>query len=142
MKLDYDLTILETQCSPTLRVGSVERGGRAGARRRRVDRHIDLTAGAVARSSPSAPSTGSISARPRRSAYATASIEVLFALAARSEELCGADPRAPPDADRWHREWDGELRPMAAGRGHDARWTGATTSGPWRPRLLTPAALH
>ena len=108
MKLDYDLTILETQARDLCGWGPVERGWcgpvlDAGV----IDRHFDPDRKGRRTLSTSARTTGSRSGHAHDAAAdATASIEVLFALALRYDALWECDlTRLHHDQIDWHREW-------------------------------------
>ena len=114
MKLDYDLTILETQARDLCRCGPRRAGMvRAGARRRRSSTATSTpTARAGGRSSTSARTTAiEIGNAHDASADAIASIEVLFALAVRYDDAVGVRSHAaPPRPDRLAPGVDGGLR--------------------------------
>ena len=122
MKLDYDLTILETQARDLFGSGPIEQGWcgpvlDAGV----IDRHFDPDRKGRRTLTDLCTHYGiDIGNAHDAAADATASIEVLFALAVRYEELWGCDLR------RLHRRpnrlapgVDGELRLLAPGRGDD-----------------------
>ncbi len=123
MKLDYDLTILETQARDLCGWGPIERGWCGPVLDAVViDRHFDPDRKGQAHArSTSARTTGSRSGNAHdASADATASIEVLFALAAALRRAVGVRSRpAPPRPDRLAPGVDGELRLVAPRRGDD-----------------------
>ena len=108
MKLDYDLTILDTQSRRLCGVGLLERGWRGPALDAVVlDRHHDRyrkgsrTLGALC-----AQYGVCIENAHDAAADAIASAQVILALAACFEELGDTDPFALHEAQiDWHREW-------------------------------------
>jgi DNA polymerase-3 subunit epsilon len=120
MKLDFDLTLLETQASRLCGRGMVERGWHgpvldAGVLDRHFDRErsgrrtlVDLCA------HYGIPFEGAHDA----SADAIASVEVLFTLADRFDELARADlRRLHADQIRWHREWSRDMNEWRTSQG-------------------------
>jgi DNA polymerase-3 subunit epsilon len=108
MKLDYDLTILETQARDLFGSGPIEQGWcgpvlDAGV----IDRHFDPDRRGRRTLTDLCAHYGiEIDHAHDATADATASIEVLFALALRHEELWQCDlMRLHHDQIRWHREW-------------------------------------
>jgi DNA polymerase-3 subunit epsilon len=108
MKLDYDLTIVETQGERLCGRGMVERGWRgpvldAGV----IDRHFDqYREGRRTLVDLCAHYGVDIGRAHDASADAIASVEVIFALAARHDALWGRDPiELHADQIQWHREW-------------------------------------
>ena len=108
MKLDYDLTILETQARDLCGWGPVERGWcgpvlDAGV----IDRHFDPErTGRRTLSDLCAHYGIEIRNAHDAAADAVASIEVLFALALRYDALWDSDLTAlHHDQIAWHREW-------------------------------------
>jgi DNA polymerase III subunit epsilon len=108
MKLDYDLTILDTQAKRLCRAGLVERGWSGPVLDAVVlDRHLDRfrkgsrTLGALC------DHYGvDIGNAHDASADAVASIKVLLALAARYKEFRDADPAVLHESEiAWHRDW-------------------------------------
>jgi len=108
MRLDYDLTMIETQAGRLCGRGIVERGWRGPVLDAAVlDRHLDPDR-------PGRRTLGDLCAhygiditRPHDAmADAIASVEVVFALAARYEALWTADPdRLHAAQVGWHRTW-------------------------------------
>ncbi len=122
MKLDYDLTILETQARDLFGSGPIEQGWcgpvlDAGV----IDRHFDPDRqGRRTLTDLCAHYGVEIGQAHDAAADATASIEVLFALALRYEELWECDlTRLHQEQIDWHRTWTAELRLLAPGRGDD-----------------------
>ena len=108
MKLDYDLTILETQARDLCGHGLVERGWcgpvlDAGV----IDRHFDPEREGRRTLVDLCAHYGiEIGKAHDAAADATASIEVLFALALRYDALWECDlARLHDDQIDWHREW-------------------------------------
>jgi len=108
MKLDYDLTILDTQAKLLLGGGIVERGWRgpvldAGV----IDRHFDPDREGRRTLVDLCGLYGVGIGRPHdASVDAIASVEVLFALAARHDALSQCElAQLHLDQTRWHREW-------------------------------------
>jgi DNA polymerase-3 subunit epsilon len=108
MKLDYDLTILETQARDLCGWGPVDRGWcgpvlDAGV----IDRHFDPERKGRRTLSDLCAQYGiEIRNAHDAAADAIASIEVLFALALRYDALWGCDlNRLHHDQINWHREW-------------------------------------
>jgi DNA polymerase-3 subunit epsilon len=108
MKLDYDLTILETQARELFGAGPVERGWcgpvlDAGV----IDRHFDpMREGRRTLTDLCVHYGIDIGHAHDAAADATASIEVLFALAVRFEALWHCDlPQLHHDQIDWHRQW-------------------------------------
>lgn len=120
MKLDYDLTILDTQALSLLGEGILERGWCGPVLDAVVlDRHLDRfrkgsrTLGALC-------STYGIDIENAHdaSADAIASIKVLLALAAQYKELRDADLMPLHDAQiGWHREWAESYDKWRSGKG-------------------------
>ncbi len=108
MKLDYDLTILDTQSRRLCGAGLVERGWGgpvldAGVLDRHLDRHRkgSRTLGGLC-----AHYGVDIEHAHDAVADAVAAVEVLFALSARFDEVGKADPSALHEAQiSWHRDW-------------------------------------
>lgn len=108
MKLDYDLTILETQARDLFGSGPIERGWRgpvldAGV----IDRHVDPERQGRRTLTDLCAHYGiEMGQAHDAAADATASIEVLFALAVRYEELWECDlMRLHREQIDWHRTW-------------------------------------
>lgn len=108
MKLDYDLTMLETQARDLLGAGPVARGWcgpvlDAGV----IDRHFDPERRGRRTLSDLCLHYGiEISHAHDAVVDATASIEVLFALAVRHDELWSGDlDRLHHEQITWHRDW-------------------------------------
>jgi DNA polymerase-3 subunit epsilon len=108
MKLDYDLTILETQARDLFGTGPIERGWcgpvlDAGV----IDRHFDPDRKGRRTLTDLCGHYGiEIGNAHDAAADATASIEVLFALAVRHDALWESDlTRLHRDQIHWHREW-------------------------------------
>jgi DNA polymerase-3 subunit epsilon len=108
MRLDYDLTILETQARDLFGSGPTERGWcgpvlDAGV----IDRHFDPgRKGRRTLTDLCAHYGIEVAHAHDAGADATASIEVLFALAVRYEELWRCDlAQLHHDQIDWHREW-------------------------------------
>jgi DNA polymerase-3 subunit epsilon len=108
MKLDYDLTILETQARDYFGAGPLERGWcgpvlDAGV----IDRHFDPDRKGRRTLTDLCGHYGiEIGNAHDAAADATASIEVLFALAVRHDSLWESDlTRLHRDQIHWHREW-------------------------------------
>jgi DNA polymerase-3 subunit epsilon len=108
MKLDYDLTILETQARDLFGSGPIEQGWSgpvldAGV----IDRHFDPDRKGRRTLSDLCAHYGiAIGHAHDAAADATASIEVLFALAVRYDALWECDlTRLHRDQIHWHREW-------------------------------------
>jgi DNA polymerase III subunit epsilon len=108
MRLDYDLTILETQARDLFGSGPIERGWcgpvlDAGV----IDRHFDPERqGRRTLSDLCAHYGVEIGRAHDAAADATASIEVLFALAVRHDELWEYDlSRLHHEQIGWHRQW-------------------------------------
>jgi DNA polymerase III subunit epsilon len=108
MKLDYDLTILETQARDLWGAGPVERGWSgpvldAGV----IDRHVDPDRPGRRTLSDLCAHYGiEIRHAHDAAADATAAIEVIFALAVRHEALWQSDlARLHNDQIAWHLEW-------------------------------------
>jgi DNA polymerase III subunit epsilon len=138
MKLDYDLTIIETQAVRLCGRGIVERGWHGPVLDAAVlDRHFDHEREGRRTLVDLCAHYGIELGRAHdASADAIASIEVLFALAARFDELWACDPgRLHADQVGWHLEWT---------RGHDA-WRLQQGMVPVDPREyqwpVVPAAL-
>ena len=120
MKLDYDLTILDTQARNLSGCGLLERGWRGPVLDAVVlDRHLDRfrkgsrTLGALCEHYGI-----DIGNAHDATADALASARVLFALAARFEELSESDPGALHQAEiGWHREWAEGYAEWRTGRG-------------------------
>ena len=122
MKLDYDLTILETQARDLFGSGPIEQGWcgpvlDAGV----IDRHLDPDRKGRRTLTDLCAHYGiEIGHAHDASADAIASIEVLFALALRHDASVGVRPHpAPRRPDRLAPGVDGELRLLAAGGGDD-----------------------
>jgi len=108
MKLDYDLTILETQARDLCGWGPIERGWCGPVLDAVViDRHFDPDRRGRRTLVDLCAQYGiEIGNAHDASADATASIEVLFALALRYDALWGCDlARLHLDQIDWHREW-------------------------------------
>ena len=108
MKLDYDLTILETQARDLCGWGPIERGWRGPVLDAVViDRHFDPDRRGRRTLVDLCVQYGIEIGHPHdASADATASIEVLFALALRYDALWECDlARLHHDQVDWHREW-------------------------------------
>jgi DNA polymerase-3 subunit epsilon len=108
MKLDYDLTILETQARDFFGAGPIERGWcgpvlDVGV----IDRHFDPDRKGRRTLTDLCGHYGvEIGNAHDASTDATASIEVLFALAVRHDALWQCDlTRLHRDQIHWHREW-------------------------------------
>ncbi len=142
MKLDYDLTILDTLAVRLCDRGLIERGWRgpvldAGV----LDRHYDAAREGRRTLRDLCVHYGvEIEHAHDAWADAVASVQVLFALAARFEELRTGDLRhLHEDQIRWHREWteDQERWRLAQGKipvdPRDYLW-------PVAPAVLPPAA--
>jgi DNA polymerase-3 subunit epsilon len=120
MKLDYDLTILDTQASGLSGRGLLERGWRGPVLDAVVlDRHLDRyrkgsrTLGALC-----AHYGVDIGNAHDASADAIASIKVLLGLAARYKELRDAELAWLHDAQiNWHREWAEGYDSWRSGKG-------------------------
>jgi DNA polymerase-3 subunit epsilon len=120
MKLDYDLTILDTQARSLLGDGIIERGWHGPVLDAVVlDRHLDRfrkgsrTLGALC-------STYGIDIENAHDAAADAiaSIKVLLALAAQYKELRDAELPSLHDAQiGWHREWAESYDSWRSGKG-------------------------
>jgi DNA polymerase III subunit epsilon len=111
MKLDYDLTILETQARDFLGAGPIERDWcgpvlDAGV----IDRHFDPERRGRRTLTDLCGHYGiEIGNAHDAAADATASIEVLFALAVRHHTLWECDlTQLHHDQIRWHREWSAQ----------------------------------
>jgi DNA polymerase-3 subunit epsilon len=120
MKLDYDLTILETQARELCEWGPMERGWCGPVLDAVViDRHFDPDRKGRRTLVDLCAHYGiEIGHAHDASADATASIEVLFALALRHDALWGSDLlRLHRDQIDWHREWTQgyDLRRIAEG---------------------------
>ncbi len=138
MKLDYDLTILETQARDLCGWGPIERGWRGPVLDAVViDRHFDPDRRGRRTLVDLCVQYGIEIGHPHdASADATASIEVLFALALRYDALWECDlARLHHDQVDWHREWTAS---------HDS-WRLAEGMMPSDPREyvwpVAPAAL-
>jgi DNA polymerase III subunit epsilon len=108
MKLDYDLTILDTQASRLSGQGLLARGWRGPVLDAVVlDRHLDrYRKGSRTLAALCSHYGVTIEHAHDASADAVASVEVLLALAARYKELRDADLGALHDGQiGWHREW-------------------------------------
>jgi DNA polymerase-3 subunit epsilon len=108
MKLDYDLTILETQARELCGWGPTRRGWRGPVLDAVViDRHFDPDRKGRRTLVDLCAHYGIEMGKAHdASADATASIEVLFALALRYDALWGCDlARLHHDQIDWHREW-------------------------------------
>jgi DNA polymerase III subunit epsilon len=108
MKLDYDLTLLETQARELCGWGPIERGWCGPVLDAVViDRHFDPDRKGRRTLVDLCAYYGiEIGHAHDASADATASIEVLFALALRHDALWGSDLlRLHRDQIDWHREW-------------------------------------
>jgi DNA polymerase III subunit epsilon len=108
MKLDYDLTILETQARDLCGWGPIERGWCGPVLDAVViDRHFDPDRKGRRTLTDLCSHYGiDIANAHDASADAIASIEVLFALALRYDALWGDDlVRLHNDQIHWHREW-------------------------------------
>lgn len=108
MKLDYDLTIVETQARPLCGRGLLERGWRGPVLDAVViDRHFDrLRQGRRTLVDLCRHYGIDIENAHDASADAIASVEVLFALAERYEAVeAGELPRLHQDQIGWHRQW-------------------------------------
>jgi DNA polymerase III subunit epsilon len=108
MKLDYDLTILETQARDLCGWGPVERGWRGPVLDAVViDRHFDPERKGRRTLVDLCAHYGiEMGNAHDASADAIASIEVLFALAVRHDALWGSGPaQLHDDQVDWHREW-------------------------------------
>ncbi len=122
MKLDYDLTILDTQAQRLLGVGLLERGWRGPVLDAVVlDRHLDKwrkgsrTLGALC-----THYGVDIGNAHDASADAIASIRVLLALAAQYKELRDGDLSQLHVAQvGWHREWAESYDGWRSGKGMD-----------------------
>jgi DNA polymerase-3 subunit epsilon len=108
MKLDYDLTILETQARDLFGSGPIDQGWcgpvlDAGV----IDRHFDPDRTGRRTLTDLCGHYGiDLGQAHDAAADATASIEVLFALAVRYEELWECDlPRLHREQIEWHRTW-------------------------------------
>jgi DNA polymerase III subunit epsilon len=142
MKLDYDLTILDVQASELGRRGLAGRGWRGPALDVGVlDRHLD--AGREGRRTLcDLCAHYSVAFERAHDAWADAlaSVEVLFAMAARYPSLRDGDLRALYEGQvGWHREWSEDQEGWRLARGmepfdpRDHEW-------PVAPALLPPAA--
>jgi len=108
MKLDYDLTILETQARDLCGSGPIERGWCGPVLDAVViDRHFDPDRKGRRTLVDLCAHYGiDIGNAHDASADATAAIEVVFALATRYDALWGCDlERLHNDQIDWHREW-------------------------------------
>ncbi len=108
MRLDYDLTMLETRASELFGAGPLERGWcgpvlDAGV----IDRHVDPERkGRRTLTDLCAEYGVEIGQAHDALADATAAIEVLFALADRFDTLWSGDlAQLHRDQIEWHREW-------------------------------------
>jgi len=120
MKLDYDLTILDTQCRHLGRYGLLERGWCGPVLDAVVlDRHEDrFRKGSRTLSALCAHYGICIENAHDAVADAVASAEVLFALAARYASLGEAEPFELHRAQiEWHREWAQSYDDWRIGRG-------------------------
>ncbi len=142
MKLDFDLTLLDAQASLRCGRGIVERGWHgpvldAGV----LDRHFDPDRRGRRTLVDLCAHYGiEFDHAHDASADAIASMQVLFALAERYEELLGADlGRLHVEQTRWHREWAREVDEWRVSQGmvpidpRDHVW-------PVAPAVVTPAA--
>jgi DNA polymerase-3 subunit epsilon len=120
MKLDYDLTILDTQSGQLCAAGLLEQGWNGPVLDAVVlDRHLDRfrkgrrTLGALC-----GHYGVNIDNAHEATADAVASVKVLLALAARFNELADADPAALHEAEiGWHLEWAEGYDEWRLGRG-------------------------
>ena len=122
MKLDYDLTILETQAKLHCGNGLLERGWDGPVLDVVViDRHFDPSRRGRRTLVDLCSHYGIEFGRAHdASADAVASVEVLFALASAARNTLGDRPRAPPpEPDPLEQGVGPGLRRMAALRGHD-----------------------
>ena len=133
MKLDYDLTILETQARDIFGSGPMEQGWcgpvlDAGV----IDRHFDPDRKGRRTLTDLCCHYGiEIGQAHDAAADARASIEVLFALALRYEELWECDLSwLHHDAIEWHRTWTEGYDSWRLAEGR-SRSTRATTCGRW-----------
>jgi DNA polymerase III subunit epsilon len=120
MKLDYDLTILDTQARHLCGRGLLERGWSGPVLDAVVlDRHEDrFRKGSRTLSALCAHYGVCIENAHDAVADAVASVEVLFALAARFDGLGDAEPYELHEAQiGWHREWAEEYDDWRVGRG-------------------------
>ena len=122
MRLDYDLTMVETQAVQLCGRGIVERGWcgpvlDAGV----IDRHFDPDRRGRRTLGDLCGQYGiEIERAHDASVDAIASLEVLFALASRYDALRESDlVRLHDDQICWHREWGRGVRRVAALAGHD-----------------------
>ena len=137
MKLDYDLTILEMQARDLCGWGPVERGWCGPVLDAVViDRHFDPDRKGRRTLVDLCAHYGiEIGNADDASADATASIEVLFALALRYDASVVVRSRpAPPRSDRLAPGVDGKLRLVASRRGDDPQRPARSTSGRSPPR--------
>ena len=142
MRLDYDLTIIETQAARLGLRGMVERGWWGPVLDVAViDRQIDGARSGRRTLSDLCGHYGIEIARAHdATADAIASMEVLFALAMRHRELWDAEVVDLHEAQiRWHREWSEDYDAWRCSEGHDPLdprdhiW-------PLVPAMLSPAA--
>lgn len=142
MKLDYDLTIVETQAVKLGHHGIVERGWHGPVLDAAVlDRHFDRGREGRRTLADLCAHYGIEFARAHdASADAIASVEVLFALASRFEGVWTGHPsRLHADQIDWHREWIREYDAWRLERGmrpldpREYEW-------PVAPAALSPAA--
>jgi len=142
MRLDYDLTILDAQAKLLLGGGIAERGWRgpvldAGV----IDRHFDPEREGRRTLVDLCTLYGvGIGRAHDASVDAIASVEVLFALAARYDALGGWDlAQLHVDQAHWHRQWAHDYDEWRIAQGmipidhRDYEW-------PLAPPALTPAA--